>query len=130
MNKQASDTLWNQLIFIIIVVAFAALIMLFVVRFGSRAVLREEIYAKQIALAIDKAKPGTEIIMDISEVIKTAKDNKFKGDLIKIDNENNKVSVHLISGKGYSYTFFSDNEVAWNINENSNGGGKLILHIS
>jgi len=57
----------NVILFIIIAV-FAAAILLFVARAGSQVTVNEQIYAKQIALAIDKAKPGTQINLDISKL--------------------------------------------------------------
>src|SRR3990167_2224816 len=95
LDKRGSNVLWDQTVFLIIVIGFGIIIMIFVTRFGSQASMKEEIYAKQIAIAIDKAKPGSGIIFDISEIAESAEKNKFKGDLIRIDNENKKVVVRV-----------------------------------
>ena len=118
----------NQIIFFIIIIAFAAIMILFVTRFGSRAAVKEEIYAKQIALAIDKAREGTSIVMDVSEIYKNARANGVEK-VIDIDNINKVVVIHVISGKGYSYGFFNSNLISWNIEDTKKGEEKLTLKI-
>ena len=127
MNKKGSNFLFDQIIFIIIVVAFSVVMILFVTRFGNQAAIKEQTYSKQIALTIDKAMTGTQITMDISDIYKTASKNKFTGKSINIDNVNKKVTVQMSYGKGYSYSFFSDDPVLWNINDSVSGKEKLIL---
>ncbi len=129
LNKKKGNILWEQVVFILIIAGFAFIIMTFVTRFGSQAAIREEIYAKQIAVAIDKAKPGTGLVIDISEIIESANKNKFGGDFVRIDNENKKVVVRVTTGKGYSFGFFNDNQIAWNINLEEKGKEKLILRV-
>lgn len=128
INKKGSSKLvLSQIIYIIVVVVFSVVMIGFVVRSGNSASEKEEIYAKQIALAIDKAKPGTEIDVDISSIYKIAESNKFKGQIININNENNIVEVHLNSGNGYSYRFFSDSNIIWNINNDEEGKPRELL---
>lgn len=132
MNKNmdkhgGSKLVLSQIVYIIIIVIFSVVMIAFVVRSGNSASEKEEIYAKQIALAIDKAKPGTEININIIDINKVAESNKFKGQIINIDNEKNAVEVHLTSGKGYSYRFFSDSNIVWNINNDEEGKPEELL---
>lgn len=129
-SKRADEPLMNQLIFFIIIIAFAVIMMAFVVRFGTQSSIKEEVYAKQIALAIDKARAGTNIVMDVSSIYKDGRKNNFENGLITIDNNYKKVTIHLSSGKGYYFGFFSSNPVVWNIDDSVKGEEKLILNIS
>lgn len=128
MSRRGVNLLMNQILFIILIVAFAAIMITFIVRFGTRASIQEQIYAKQIALAIEKARAGTSVTMDISELYSFIKENRFEGRIVNIDNENKKVIIHLASGTGYSFSFFNDNPVAWNIDQKK-GEEKLILNV-
>jgi hypothetical protein len=128
MNRKANESLMNQIIFVIIILAFAVIMIIFVVRFGSQAAMKEELYAKQIALAIDKARTGTGIVMDVSDIYKIAGEKQLTGDKIIIDNNNRKVTVRLDVGKGYSFGFFSNNSIAWNIDDKVKGEEKLIFN--
>lgn len=130
MSKRADEPLMNQIIFLIIILAFAVIMMMFIARFGNQSAIKEELYAKQIALAIDKARAGTNIVMDVSLIYKIAEEKQLAGNKITIDNNNKKVIVRLDIGKGYSFGFFNNNSIAWNINDKVKGEEKLILNIS
>jgi hypothetical protein len=129
MNKRGSNFLFDQIIFLVIIVAFAVIMIVFVARFGNSAGVKEQIYSKQIALTIDKARAGTQFTLDVSDIYKTANKNKFIGKYIEIDNLNKKVNLQLSSGKGYSYGFFSDNPISWNINDTNPGEEKLMIFV-
>jgi len=130
MNKKADEPLINQIIFLIIIIAFAVIMIVFIVRYGTRTSIKEEVYAKQIALAIDKARTGTNIVMDVSSIYKDGRKNNLENGLIIIDNNERKVNIHLSSGKGYSFGFFNGNPVAWNLNDSVKGEEKLIINVS
>jgi hypothetical protein len=127
-DKKAKTSMFlDQFIYIIIVTIFFAALLFFVVRAGSNATIYEQIYSKKIGLAIDKAKPGTNITLDVREMYKISKKNKYEGGIIKIDNNDNKIIVTLVSGKGYTYRLFSDNDILWELDKN---GGKLHLFVA
>ncbi|MEK6820659.1 MAG: hypothetical protein AABX71_03025 [Nanoarchaeota archaeon] len=115
MNKRGK-ILVSNIIFIVLTVLFFALLFIFVAWKSSGAAVYEEAYAKQIALLIDEAKPGTEISLDVSKLSEQARKNKFNGEIIDIDSESRKVSVILKEGGGYSFRHFSDNTVVWGYN--------------
>jgi hypothetical protein len=130
MNKRGSDELTEQIVFLIIILIFFVVMLAFVTRFGTRANLKEEIFSKQIALAIDKARSGTSFAIDVSDLYLTARSNHITSNLISIDNTNKRVVVHVVNGPGYSFSFFSDNQISWNTDEKIIGKEKLIINVN
>jgi len=107
-NKKGSDMLFSPLIFIILNIVFFGILLAFVVKASTGAMVYEQAYAKQVALLVDGAKPGMQILVDFKEGIKNAKGKKG---LIKIDNETKQVIVNLKGKGGYGYKYFSDYDV-------------------
>jgi hypothetical protein len=106
-KKGAGDLLYSVTIFIILNVLFFAVMFIFVARAGGNAAVYEQVYAKQIALLIDQAKPGTTILIDISKLYEISRKNNYYGRLVRIDSEKNEVIVSLTGKQGYSYKFFN-----------------------
>jgi len=130
-KKGSSKLVLSQIIYIILVIIFSVVMIAYVVRSGNQSAVKEEVYAKQIALSIDKAKPGTEIDINLNELNKIAQSNKYNGKIINIDNQKNSVNIHLALGNGYTYRFFSENDISWNINSDEEGKpNQLIILIS
>ena len=119
------NLLIGNLVYLIFVLVLVIGLFFFVGRAGSQAPLFEQVYAKQIALLINKAQPGMEFELDTFDLIEIARKNGYNGEIVFIDNVNNVVNVKLRNGKGYSYEFFSNNEVIWNVPER----GLLTLKI-
>lgn len=126
MNKKAISNLMENLVYILLVLVFISVLFFAVTRAGSQAGFYEQTYAKQIALLIDKSKLGMNIELDTFELQRLARKNNFNGNIVSIDNNENKISVKLIDGKGYDYRFFSDVDVVWNLDKEKR---KLILNI-
>lgn len=118
MNKKAVDLLTGNLIFIILAIVFIGILFLFVYSKSSSEALVEEQTAKQIALMIDAANPGTQIILNIEGVLEGNK----AANPIRIGE--GVVRVQLSEKSGYSYGFFNRVEV-----ESQISGGNLILKI-
>jgi len=103
--------LMENLVFIILNLIFLTLLVLFLLRQGEGAVVLEQAYAKEIALLVDSAKPGTTMLLNIEKGKKLAeKNNVDVEDIIKIDS--NSVIVKLSEKGGYSYSFFNDVDVS------------------
>ena len=119
MNTKSETMILENVVFILFIIVFVVAVGLSIVRFGSYAALYEEVYAKQIALLIDRAKPGMEIEMNIAQLEDLAKKNHYTGEIIRINNSDNSVRVKL-EEKGYTHYFFSNNTVVWNIDEKKN----------
>ena len=126
MNKKAVNVLMENLVFILLVIFFVITMYFVITRAGSQAILFEQVYAKQISLIINKAKPGIEIEMDIYDMNNIARKNKFTGNYINVDNNENRVNVRLVQGKGYDYYYFNDVDVVWNLDKEKR---KLFLKI-
>lgn len=127
INKRGEEeSLSFNVIYLVLAVMFFILMFPVPARAGGNSATYEQIYSKQIAILIDKSKPGTEIVLDISELIEKAEKNKFGGSVVSINNQEKKVSVNVLKGKGYSYQYFTSANVLWNVDlENK----KLILKI-
>ena len=115
-NKRAQSTNLTGIVVYYVVVIIFLLLGLSVVYIKTHdSSVQEQVYAKQIALMIDKAKPGMNISFDISKMYEIASKNKYNGNVINIDSNNKKVYVNLISEKSYQYNFFSNVKVVWDI---------------
>jgi len=107
MKKRASIPMEN-IVFLILTLIFFVTLMVFVGKSSTSASIYEEIYAKKIALLIDRAKPDTYIYIDISKIVEIAKKNNIKPeDIFEIKDNYVKVNV----GFGYSFKYFNNNVV-------------------
>jgi len=125
-NKKA--IVFESLIFIILNILFFVVMLFFVYNAGSNDAVYEQSYAKQIALLVDNAKPEMAILFNINKLAEVARENKKSlNDTIKLNQEENKVIVSLRNSRGYSYKYFSDYDVKFNILE---FGGNYLLSIN
>lgn len=100
--------LTENVLFIILNLAFFAIILIFIVVNSGPVVYFEKAYAKQIALTIDSARPGMEINVDISEGAEKGEDwfrGNFRNAVVVSENV---VTVKLGEKSSYSYSFFND----------------------
>lgn len=116
----------GNVLFILLNIAFFALVIYFVRDAASGAGMKERILSKEIALMINAAKPGTSIEIDISAYEAIAKKNKIKN-FIEIGNNN--VTVTL-SGKGFVYPYFSMNKIDYKYGEEQQLAGFLYMKVS
>ena len=109
------NILTENIIFIVLNLAFITILLLFLfTKIGSAAVLEEK-YSKQIALLIDSAEPVMTIHLNMEDAINMAEKENFPfGEIAKINQ--NIVTVKLREKGGHSYSFFNDVEVAANPN--------------
>jgi hypothetical protein len=116
--KKRGNILAENIIFIILNLAFIGIIVLFIfLKTGDAAVL-EEVYAKQIALMIDAAKPEMKITLNIEEgIVKLAKEKNKKQEellkeeiesIVKIKNNIVTVKIRQEEGRDSSYSFFNN----------------------
>lgn len=126
-DKRGMGLLLSTIIFIVLNLVFFASLFLFIGVKSTGVSLHEQVYAKQIALLIDGAKPGTSIEVDIYKLYEIAKKNEYQPakSLVEINSQEKEVKVKLTErGKGYSFKHFNDALVVWG--ENSD---KKKLHI-
>jgi hypothetical protein len=103
-NKKA-EILTENLMFILLNLAFFAILAIFIFIKADDPARLEEAYAKKIALILDAAKPGMDITIDMQGAI-DKKDKEYTGKIVDI--QGNVVTVKLRQEKGYSYSFFND----------------------
>jgi len=108
MNKRGSKgtILIENVIFIILNLAFIVILVLFLYRQGNGTGIMEQSYAKNIALLIDAGKPVMEMKLNMEDAMNLAKANGVaREDIVKIDG--NIVTVKLTPKGGYQYSFFN-----------------------
>ncbi|HTZ41973.1 MAG TPA: hypothetical protein VMC07_02070 [Candidatus Omnitrophota bacterium] len=108
-NRKGSTLLVENIIFIILNLVFLAILIFFLLsKQGNPAVLEEK-YAKEIALALDSAKPGMAITLNMEDAINSAKSSLGENSINSIVNiDKNVVTVKLRENGGYSYSFFNN----------------------
>ncbi|MEK6850707.1 MAG: hypothetical protein AABX85_03980 [Nanoarchaeota archaeon] len=117
-NKRGNEFLPEQIIFIVLNIAFFVILMIFIFKSSNGAIIYEQTYAKQIALLIDRAKPGTTLLLDIRDGMQVKDESKPAEQVIKIDNEKREVIVSLGSSSGYRFKYFSDYDIEYSIKKN------------
>lgn len=97
-NKKAFEKLLSFVIYLIIVAIILIGLLMFINNYASAESVKEQVLAKQIALAIDAAKPGTQItITKINFIVSIS---------------NNEVNAKSKPERmGYSYKFFTTNKI-------------------
>ncbi len=105
--KKRGTILAENIIFIILNLVFLTILIIFIAKQGSGAIVLEQSYAKQIALLVDSAKPIMIIELNMDKAQKLADKNGIAfEDVVKINE--NVVTVKLSERGGYSYSFFND----------------------
>jgi len=129
MNKKAEEVLFEQIIFIVLNVVFFLILLAFVFNSASGAFVTEQFYAKQIALLIDAAEPGTMISLEITDAYNIAKNNNLDAQNI-INIKDNNVIVKLSSSRIYAFKFFNDVNIEKSIRlPNSGTGDRVFLDL-
>jgi len=106
-KNRRGNILTENIIFIILNLVFLTILVLFLLKQGSGAVVLEQSYAKQIALLIDSSKPGMKIHLNMEEAENLAKKNGVKfNEIVKI--QDNIVTIKLSKKGRYTYSFFND----------------------
>ncbi len=103
------NILVENIVFIILNLIFIGVLILFIIKQGSGAVVLEQSYAKQIALLIDSAKPGMKISLNMKNALALAEKNNVLDKMVLIDK--NIITVSLSEKGGYSYSSFNGVEV-------------------
>jgi len=126
LMKRKGNILTGNVIYIVIVILFMAVLFIFVGRLSSGGALLEEKTAKKVALVIDSARPQTQVFLYVGDILENREDVEIKE---VIDIEGNIVTVRLSEKGGYSYGFFNDVEVEEEIVELEEGRNYLKLVI-
>ncbi len=144
INKRGQNLALPVVIFIILNIIFFSVMFLFVQRVSSSALIYEEIYAKKIGLLLNRAEPGMQFQIDVTDLIEIALKNEVDpkeiNKLIKIDSEKGIVIVKAKPEGGFNYPYFSiieiddtSDEATTRLNQIMDKNGKLtkgIFHIT
>ena len=109
-NKRGDTIALETVIFIVLNVAFITILLVFVVKSSSGDFIYEQVYAKQISLLIDEAKPQMTIQLNVEKGLDIAKKNNQNIDSI-FNFNNNKVVVNLLGKGGYSFQHYSGYDI-------------------
>jgi hypothetical protein len=114
MNKRGDTLPLETTIFIVLNLAFFVVMLIFIWSTSGGKIVYEQAYAKEIALMIDTAKPEMNIFIDMSILNEKFKTGDLK-EVIKIDTLKKEVILSLSSGRGYSYRYYSGNDISMEI---------------
>jgi len=109
MKNKRANILTENIIFIILNLVFLTILVVFVFSKAGGAAVLEEKYAKQIALAIDAAKPLMIITLNMQDAFDKMEEGWVEENAVMI--KDNIVTVKLREKGGYSYSFFNDVDV-------------------
>ncbi len=123
LNKKADVALINVIMFLVLNLIFVLALFVFIDYVGSRALIYEQSYAKQIALIIDNAKPDMVVSLDVSDGLEVAKktENDFSN---AFELKQGRIYVDLGKGGGYSYEYFTNYKIDLNLQ-----GDELLISI-
>lgn len=100
------ELLVENLVFIILNVLYLSILVLFLVKQGSGAVLLEDSYSKNIALLIDSARPNMVMHLNLNSLKEISDKNGIHFEnVVKI--QDNYVTVKLSEKGGTNYHFFN-----------------------
>ena len=130
MGKKGTILVEN-IIFIILNLIFLTVLVLFLIKQGSGAVVLEQAYSKQIAMLVDSAKPGMLIKMDMDKGKSIAEGNGIDFANV-VSRTGNVIRVKLTEKGGYSYAFFNDVDVSVypDTTENGKDTGLYVIIIN
>jgi hypothetical protein len=105
--KKSQNMLTGAIGFIIINILIFVILLLFIARFGTTDAAIEKAYSRQIALAVDDMISGTEISIYLPDLFDAAAKNKYSGEIVIPDYNENKITVKVSYGEGNSYYYFT-----------------------
>jgi hypothetical protein len=113
MDKRGDTSLAMDSIMYLIICALVFIALLwFVNSYEKGSAFYEDFYAKEIVGAINSAKPGMELKVDISNIAEIALENgKSVGSIVAVDNVNNLITVSSRLNSGTSFGFFNDVDI-------------------
>jgi hypothetical protein len=121
-GKKGMNFLTENVVYVIIVLIFFSFLFVFVIKQGSDTAFIEQKTAKRIALAIDAANPGTQIIINLGDVLEEKEDGIEE--VIRIGEGYVNVRLSEKSKDGFYYGFFNRAKVDFELKDEN-----LILKI-
>ena len=110
-GKRGKNLLWSNLLFILLNLAVFSGLIYFAFSASNGSGVYEEVYAKEIGLVLDSARPGMVIKIDFSKGFEIAEKNKKSNSEGMVEIKDNEVIVNLGYRRGYAFIYFSDYDV-------------------
>ena len=107
LTTKRSQLLSGTIIFFVLNALFFGIVLLFISQAGTGANAIEKIYSKQIALAVDDLRPGTEIEFYLPKLFDMADKNQLKEPVLSVDYDSCRITVKATSGSGNSHNCFN-----------------------
>ncbi len=111
-NKKGdfSSFLTGNVVYILLTVVFLIFLLAVISQSRNGAGVWEDYYAKEIARAVDLAKPGDEVSMDIHYATVIAQKNEFTDfqRMVRFDNAAHEVIVQLRALGNSHFSYFND----------------------
>jgi hypothetical protein len=117
-GKKGSVFLLSTTMFIVLNILFFVMLMVFVFKSSTGALIYEQTYAKQIALLVDASEPGMHMNIVIDELWGLAKENNYEGDVVAINEFEHSIDVRVDYKGGYRQIYFSDHKLDLGIKDN------------
>jgi len=108
-NKKSEGVVYPIIIFVILNLAVFSILLLFVNKSSTGALIYEQFYAKQIALLVDGANFPSVIVLNFEDGIKVSEKNKATP---KVTFNGNRVNVKLSDKGAYSFGYISNREIS------------------
>ncbi len=130
MDKRG-ELLIENIIFIVLNILFLTILVIFLVKQGSGAIILEKAYSKEVALLVDSAKPGMIIHLNLEKLKEVSDKNGVSfSDILRI--KGNYVTIKLSEKGGSKYHFFNDINISYFPEKSKEGdlNGFYILTFS
>lgn len=106
MNGRAEITM-EEVVFVLLNLVFFSMLFLFVYNLSTGAFVLDKLYAKELALIVNSANPGTQIKLDVSDAYILAEENKIPAESI-FNFDDDHVLIKLSDSRVFSYPYFND----------------------
>jgi hypothetical protein len=112
-EETGTEVLWNNIIYIILLILFLAPAMFFLWNQMNGAAIWSDFYAKELSKVINSAEPGDEITLNVHKATEIAQKNGVQSfsEIFTFKNPENQVCVKLSPNKRTCYTFFNDVDI-------------------
>jgi len=112
IKNKRGQILVENIIFIILNILFLSILVVFLIKQGSGAIILERAYSKEVALLTDSARPGMILHLNLEKLKEVSDKNGVPfSDILKI--KNNYVTVKLSEKGGSRYHFFNNIGVSY-----------------
>jgi len=131
VKKKRGELLVENIIFIVLNVAFLSILVVFLLNQSSSEVLLEDAYSKNIALLVDSARPGDIMTINMDKAFEISKKEGIDFlDVVQVTG--NIVSVNLDGKKGREYSFFQEYNVRAcpDVDEKNEYNGNYVITVS